>query len=116
MFGFFKRNKKQKTNKDLIDERGNIIKESSIVYDKHEKRFLKLDDSTCAIVLYEDGNVEIVFTKSRNNVDQEITENEEILMALSLFMKQPGFLEMILTEFRKIAMEKITILTGEENK
>jgi hypothetical protein len=31
-------------------------------------------------------------------------------------MKQPGFLEMILTEFRKIAMEKITILTGEENK
>ena len=30
MFGFFKRNKKQKTNKDLIDERGNIIMDFSI--------------------------------------------------------------------------------------
>jgi hypothetical protein len=116
MFGFLKRNKKQKSQKDFTDKNGNIIKESSITYDRHEKRFLKLDDSTCAIILYEDGNVEIVFTKSRNNVNQEITENEEILMALSLFMKQPGFLEMILTEFRKIAMEKITTLTGEENK
>ena len=114
MFGFLKRKKKSKN--DLVDKNGKLIRESSISIDKHNKRFLKLDDQTCAIVLYPDNNVEVVFTKNYKNENQEITENEEVLMALALFMKQPGFLEMIITEFRKIAMEKITALTGDNNK
>ena len=36
-------------------------------------------------------------------------------MALALFMKQPGFLEMIVSEFRKIAMNKISTLTEDKN-
>ena len=47
--------------------------------------------------------------------NQNITENEEVLMALALFMKQPGFLEMIVSEFRKIAMNKISTLTEDKN-
>lgn len=115
MFNFFKR-KQEITKNDLTDENGKLIKKSSLVTDKNNKRFLKLDDSSCAIVLYQDNNVEVIFTKSYDDKNQEITQNEEVLMALALFMKQPGFLEMMLTEFRKIAMEKITTLTGEKNK
>lgn len=115
MFNLFKR-KQKKSTVDLVDEKGKVIRESSIAIDKHNKRFLKLDDQSCAIVLYPDDNVEVIFTKNYKNENQEITNNEEVLMALALFMKQPGFLEMIISEFRKIAMEKITALTGDDNK
>lgn len=118
MFNFFKkffsRNMYTNNKNDLIDEKGNILKKSSITLNKNGTRFLKLEDSSCAIVLYDDNNVEVIFTKSYDTENQEITTNEETLMALALFMKQPGFLEMIVSEFRKIAMEKISTLTEEK--
>ena len=116
MFNFFKKKKENFSKNDLVDENGKLIKKSSIEVNQNGKRFLKLDDSSCAIVLYDDNNVEVVFTKSYNDENQEITENEEVLMALALFMKQPGFLEMIVSEFRKIAMSKISTLTGDNNE
>lgn len=115
MFGFFKKNKKNNKN-DLINDEGKVIKKSSIATNKNGKRFLNLDDKSCAIILYEDNNVEVVFTKSYNIDDQEITLNEEFLMALALFMKQEGFIEMMISEFRKIAMNKISTLTQEKEK
>ena len=110
MFNFFK---KKKPSKDFYDKDGNIIEKSSLINAKNG-RFLKLDDDTCAIILHPGNNVEVIFTKLYDNEKQEITENEESLMALALFMKQPGFLELIKHEFRKIANERISSLT--ENK
>ena len=78
-------------------------------------RFLKLGDDSCGLVLYPDNNVEVIFTKAYDVKNQNITENEEVLMALALFMKQPGFLEMLVSEFRKIAMNKISTLTEDKN-
>jgi hypothetical protein len=115
MFGIFKRKNKEDVSKnDLTDGNGKLIKKSSIETNKNGNRFLRLDDDSCAIVLYGDNNVEVIFTKSYNT-NQEITENEETLMALALFMKQPGFLEMMISEFRKIASSKISKLTGENS-
>lgn len=110
----FSKNKEEISKNDLVDEKGNLIRKSSITTNKNGSRYLKLDDSSCAIILYEDNNVEVIFTKNYNNENQEITSNEEVLMSLALFMKQPGFIEMIISEFRKIAMEKISTLTGEK--
>lgn len=112
MFNFFKRKRK----KDLVDKKGNVIEESSLVKSKFGERFLKLSDDSCAIILHPGDNVEVIFTKLYDNENQQITPNEESLMALALFMKQPGFLEMIKNEFRKIAMEKITNLTETEKR
>ena len=113
MFNFFKR--KNKNKNDLVDKNGNVIKKSSIVNDRNNVRFLKLGDDSCGLVLYPDNNVEVIFTKAYDVKNQNITENEEVLMALALFMKQPGFLEMIVSEFRKIAMNKISTLTEDKN-
>lgn len=116
MFGFFKRNKNSEINgKNLTDKDGNIVEKSSLVKTRND-RFLKLDDDSCAIILHPGNNVEIVFTRLYDNENQKITENEESLMALALFIKQPGFLEMIKNEFRKIATQKITSLTENSNK
>lgn len=112
MFNFFK-----KSNNDLKNTNGDVIEKSSLVKGKHGERFLKLNDDTCAIVLHPNNNVEVIFTKLYDPNTQYITENEEALMALALFMKQPGFLPMIIDEFRKIARERISSLTNnEENK
>ena len=113
MFNFFKR--KNKNKNDLVDKNGNVIKKSSIVNDRNNVRFLKLGDDSCGLVLYPDNNVEVIFTKAYDVKNQNITENEEVLMALALFMKQPGFLEMIVSEFGKIAMNKISTLTEDKN-
>jgi hypothetical protein len=103
-------NRKKKNDNDYVDEEGNIT-ESAIAYNKYDERFLKLKSEDCAIVLHDDDKVEIVFTKAYDVANQTITPNEETLMALACFMKQPGFLEMIRDEFRKIAMTRIATLT-----
>lgn len=112
MFNFFK---KKKTN-DLTDKNGNIVQKSSLIKSKTGERFLKLNDDSCAIILHPGNNVEIIFTRLYDSENQQITENEESLMALALFMKQPGFLGMVINEFRKIAKERISSLTDENER
>lgn len=107
MFGFFKR----KNKNDFVGKDGTVTK-SAIEYNNNE-RFLRLANQDCAIVLHADGNVEVIFTKAYDVENQTITPNEETLMAIAVFMKQPGFLEMIVDEFRKIAKEKIATLTDK---
>ena len=109
MFGWFFGKKKNKN--DFVDKNGNVT-ESAISYDKANDRYLRLKDTDCGIVLHGDGNVEVIFTKSYNDEVQSITDNEETLMALAVFMKQPGFLEMIVDEFRKIASQKMKSLSS----
>lgn len=106
----------RKNNKnDFVDEDGNVTK-SAITYNKSNERFLKLRNDDCAIVLHDDDKVEVIFTKAYDVENQTITTNEETLMAIACFMKQPGFLEMIRDEFRKIAMNKIATLTDNLDK
>lgn len=102
---------KKKNKNDLTDDKGRVIQKSAITYDVNNERYLKLKNSDCAIVLHGDDNVEVIFTKAYDVTNQTITPNEETLMAIALFMKQPGFLEMIVDEFRKIANERIGKLT-----
>ena len=110
MFNFFKR--KNKNPRDLVDEHGNVIQKSSLVSSKSGERFLKLENDDCGIILHSGNNVEVVFTKLYDPQNQIITDNEESLMALALFLKQPGFLELIKKEFRRIAMERVSTLTN----
>ena len=65
-------------------------------------RFLKLKDDDCGLVIHSDSTLDVVFTKFQNE-NQSISESEEALMALAVFIKQPGFLDMILEEFKRIA-------------
>lgn len=118
MFGFLKKliksDDQNPTVADLKDENGNVVKKSSVIYSKSKERFLKLNDDCCAMIIYPDNNVEIIFTKVYDPNEQKITDNEETLMSLALFMKQPGFGDMIKQEFRKIAMENISKLTDQD--
>lgn len=110
MFNFFKK----KNPNDFVDEKGRLLEKSAIVHSKYNERFLKLNDEDCAIVIHSSNNVEVVFSKLYDKENQPISENEEALMALALFIKQPGFLELVKNEFRKIAQERINALTNEK--
>lgn len=118
MFGFLKKiikaDNQNSTVSDLKDENGNVVKKSSIIYSKSKERYLKLNDDCCAMIIHPDDNIEIVFTKVYDPDEQKITDNEETLMALALFMKQPGFGDMIKQQFRNIAMENISKLTDQK--
>jgi len=118
--GLFDIFRKNKNKNDLYDENGHLIQKSAIAYDHHNNRFLSLKNDDCAIVLHGDNNVEIIFSKFYDGETQQISENEETMMALATFMKQPGFLEMMINEFRRLAKANIGKLTDEikegENK
>ena len=115
MFNFLKNIFKSKNKNDLTDEKGNLIHKSSVKYFKNNQRFLRLNNDSCAIIIHDDNNIEVVLTKHYDAENQNLTENEEELMALAVFMKQDGFLSMILDEFRKIVKNTVN-LTKEDNK
>ena len=95
---------------DLKNDKTGQITKSALEYSK-QGRFLKLKDSDCAIVMHEGGKVEIIFTKLYDPQNQEITADEQTLMALAVFLKQPGFAELIRHEFNRIASRNIDELT-----
>ena len=97
LFDFFKRDKKAKQSQMKTDFMTPVSFENKV-----GDRFLKIKDSDCGMILHDDGTLDIVFTKFQNE-SQSISEQEEALMALAVFIKQPGFLQMILEEFRRIA-------------
>lgn len=101
---------------DHIDKETGEITKSAIIYNKANERFLKLNDKSCAMVIHPHGKVEVIFTKLYDEQDQKITIEEETLMAIAVFLKQPGFAEMLRTEFHNIAMDNLSILTKEQNE
>lgn len=42
--------------------------------------------------------------------------NEELLMALAIFLKQPGFGDMLISEFQKVALNNNKIFKDEKNE
>jgi len=66
--------------------------------------------------LHEENQCEVVFTKLYNEENQNFTVNEELLMALAIFLKQPGFGEMLISEFQKIALNNKKIFKEEKEE
>lgn len=90
-------------------------KESSLLY-QNNKRILALKNTDCALVMHENGQCEVIFTKY-NKEDQSFTSNEELLMALTIFLKQPGFGDMLISEFQRVASNNSKkLFDKEENK
>lgn len=112
---FIKKQIPESSEKRLTKVEKNIRKNPSLVI-KNNKRFLSLNDDDCALVLHAKNQCEVVFTKLYDANNQQITSNEQLLMALAIFLKQPGFGEMLLTEFHKIALNNSNLFKDEENK
>ncbi len=92
-------NKEKDKDKKIIDTNK---KDTSIFY-QNNKRLLALKNTDCALVMHDEGQCEVIFTKFRKE-DQEFTSNEELLMALAIFLKQPGFGDMLISEFNRVAI------------
>lgn len=119
---FWKREKKTKSEEDysnikngktsnLKDNKTGEITESALEYSS-KNRYLKLKDNDCAIVMHEGGKVEVIFTKLYDSQNQEVTPNEQTLLSLAVFLRQPGFAELIRHEFNRIASRNIDELTN----
>jgi len=113
MFNFLKRKNKKKPNVDYDD--GKVKQISSVYHDKNNTRFLKLPNSACSIVLYDNNTVEVICTKLDDN-QQIITDNEMTLMSFAMMLKQPGFGEMLRNQFKNVAMDKFSSFDGEHGE
>lgn len=102
--------------KDYVDPKTGKVTKSAIHYNKTNERYLKLDNDTCAMVIHPGGKVEIIFTRLYDKENQSITPEEETLMSIAMFLRQPGFADMLKYEFNKIATENISKLTEETNE
>lgn len=92
-----------------------ISSKKSSVAIHNGKRVLALDNDDCALVLHDQGQCEVIFTKY-NKDDQNFTANEELLMALTIFLKQKGFGDMLISEFHRVAMNNSKELFEEEKE
>ena len=110
----FKRSKRTVT--DYVDPKTGEVTKSAVQIGKRGERFLKLNDGDCGFVIHSGGKVEVIFTKLYNTEDQQVTIEEETLMALAVFLKQKGFAEMIRHEFHKLAMNDLNSLTEDIDK
>ena len=118
---FWKRKKNKEEDFSQIpkgkvsDLRNNVtgeVTQSAVEYGKRG-RYLKLNNNDCALVIHEGEKLEVIFTKLYDPQNQEITIDEQTLMALAVFLKQPGFAELIRHEFNRIASRNIDDLTKE---
>lgn len=101
----------QKNKNDYIDPNSGEVTRSAIIYDKNNERLLKLENDSCAMVIHGGGKVEVIFTKLYDEENQRVTAEEELLMSIALFLRQPGFGELLRNEFHNIAMDNISKLT-----
>lgn len=103
-------------SEELLSKKAKEVRKNPALIEKNNKRFLSLANDDCALILHAENQCEVVFTKLYDQNNQNLTQNEELLMALAIFLKQQGFGEMLLTEFHKIALNNTTIFKDEENK
>lgn len=109
----------QQNPNDYVDPTSGKVTKSAILYDKNNERLLKLENDSCAIVIHGGGKIEVIFTKLYDEENQRVTAEEELLMSIALFLKQPGFGELLRNEFHNIAMDNVSKLTEvkeEENE
>lgn len=126
---FWKKDKKKQQKKEdnfsqilngkVSNLRNNVtgeVTQSAVEYGKRG-RYLKLNDDDCALVIHAGEKLEVIFTKLYDPQNQAVTPEEQTLMSLAIFLKQPGFGELIRHEFNRIAQRNINQLTEQkENK
>lgn len=101
---------------DYVDKQTGEVTKSAILYDKNNERLLKLENDSCAMVIHGGGKVEVIFTKLYDEENQRVTAEEELLMSIALFLRQPGFGELLRNEFHNIAMDNVSKLTEIEDE
>lgn len=121
---FWKKDNKKKNedfsqipNGKVSNLRNNVtgeVTQSAVEYNSKGKRFLGLKDNDCALVIHEGEKLEVIFTKLYDPQNQTVTPEEETLMSLAIFLKQPGFGELIRHEFNRIAQRNINQLTEQK--
>lgn len=79
------------------------------------RRVMTLGASDCALVMHENNQCEVVFTKYRDD-SEGLTPNEELLMALTVFLKKPEFGEMLVGELNRIVMSGNRDLLKEQKE
>lgn len=102
------------TVNDYVDSETGEVTKSAIIYNKNNERLLKLENDSCALVIHGGGKVEVIFTKLYDDENQRVTAEEELLMSIALFLRQPGFGELLRNEFHNIAMDNVSKLTEVE--
>ena len=113
----FKRNKipnNLRRNLNSYHDKNENVK-SSIMYDRNNNRFLKLDNHDVALVMHAGNIVEVVLTKMTNK-NQPITKEEDLAMSLALFLKQPEFCEILIHTFHDLAMRKLGPYTDKQEE
>lgn len=103
-------------SEERLSKKAKEVRKNPALIEKNNKRFLSLANDDCALILHAENQCEVVFTKLYDQDQQDLTQNEELLMALAIFLKQQGFGEMLLSEFHKIALNNSTMFKDEENK
>ena len=93
-----------KDSEDQLSKAAKEVRKNPALIEKNNKRFLAFSDTDCALILHAENQCEVVFTKMYDSENQNFTMNEELLMALAIFLKQPGFGEMLISEFQKAAL------------
>lgn len=99
---------------DYVNSETGEVTKSAILYNKNNERLLKLENDSCALVIHGGGVVEVIFTKLYDEEKQRVTAEEELLMSIALFLRQPGFGELLRNEFHNIAMDNVSKLTEAE--
>lgn len=121
---FWKRKKNKEEDFSQIpkgkvsDLRNNVtgeVTQSAVEYGKRG-RYLKLNDNDCALVIHEGEKLEVIFTKLYDPQNQTVTPEEQTLMSIAIFLKQPGFAELIRHEFNRIATRNINQLTEQKEQ
>lgn len=105
-----------KKTKDYKDPKTGQIIKSAVQYNKLGQRFLKFKDTDCALVIHEGGKIQVVFSPLYDPDNQQITPQEQTLMSIAIFLKQPGFAEMLRHEFYQIASRNINNLTQNKEQ
>lgn len=121
---FWKRKKNKEEDFSQIpkgkvsDLRNNVtgeVTQSAVEYGKRG-RYLKLNNNDCALVIHEGEKLEVIFTKLYDPQNQTVTPEEQTLMSIAIFLKQPGFAELIRHEFNRIATRNINQLTEQKEQ
>lgn len=114
---FIKDSNKEPNDIEELSKAAEEVRKNPSLIERNNKRFLAFADTDCALILHGENQCEVVFTKMYNKENQDFTPNEELLMALAIFLKQPGFSDMLISEFQKAALNNSTMFEDkQENK
>jgi len=93
-----------------------IVVNSALTKTVANKRFLEIDSNTVALVIHPNYVFEAVLTPDKAD-NKNFTEEELLLLALVIHLKQDGFADMLVSELHRIALKNDSLFNeyGEKN-